>query len=377
MTNWNAALFNAINSRNLRSVQEAIHSGAQVNILDQNNYTPLARAVKTFNSKIVQELLNAGADPNTGNPNDPNYDAYLPLYLALTTSQTEIVQMLLDVGANLVIDSPRNDTLWASAFCEDDQYKIDVLIRLHIPLTAKGLSYISDANMLDRLIASGTNINMVDSQGLTALHHATSNFLEQSATLLLKSGADPNVADNQGNTPLHYASNVDIIDTLLKSGAGIDAVNLNFQTPLEYILTKPRLSDTVFLLTIDLVDNGADLSRIDVNMPNLNGRRLLHFAKKPETVDRLLDNGAILDIKDNKNKTPLESLVSNPVVIQRYTYGSQGDIYIATAIRMLERGADPGPEDSIIRKSIAGINNDRLNEALNSNLRARGIGRTE
>jgi ankyrin repeat protein len=55
------------------------------------------------------------------------------------------------------------------------------------------------------LILGGTDVNLKDDKGWTALHFASQEFNKEIVTLLLNNGADPNSVDLDGNTPMFRA----------------------------------------------------------------------------------------------------------------------------------------------------------------------------
>ena len=66
------------------------------------------------------------------------------------------------------------------------------------------------------------NLDTLDSNGWTALHHASYNGDLESATTLLAKGAKVGAFSNLGKTALHFAAmknHVDVIRTLLKNRA--------------------------------------------------------------------------------------------------------------------------------------------------------------
>ena len=53
-----------------------------------------------------------------------------------------------------------------------------------------------------RLLAEGTDPNVPDHNGRTALHHAAENAQARILNALLEAGGDPDVQDRDGSTPL-------------------------------------------------------------------------------------------------------------------------------------------------------------------------------
>lgn len=63
-----------------------------------------------------------------------------------------------------------------------------------------------DHNSVKKLIDSGTDVNTLTDDGLTALHKAVEKGQEKTAKLLIESGADVNAQDQNGLTPLHVSA---------------------------------------------------------------------------------------------------------------------------------------------------------------------------
>lgn len=75
------------------------------------------------------------------------------------------------------------------------------------------------------LLERGANIDVVDEDGLTALHHAVLRSRPESMSFLISSGAAVNVVDHTGHTALCYAADQgrdDMLNILLNHGAVID-----------------------------------------------------------------------------------------------------------------------------------------------------------
>ena len=71
----------------------------------------------------------------------------------------------------------------------------------------------------------GSNLNKVDENGLTPLHHAVKEGDIETVGFLSKTGAELDVTDPDGKTPLHYAAEYgfsDISRLLVESGARIE-----------------------------------------------------------------------------------------------------------------------------------------------------------
>lgn len=190
---------------------------------------------------------------------------------------------------------------------------------------------------LEEYIAQGADVNAKDIMGFTALMYAVAdkdhklNIIET----LLKNGADVNAKSNDGYTPLLAAMHGEnpetivlllerganfneigdyltilfavsameepkpqIIKTLIKKGASVDAKDTNGVTALHI---ASGLTPEMFRIVIE---RSAD---VDAQM-SPDGITPLMFAtlvKNPEIVEMLLKHGANTEIKDNNGETAL------------------------------------------------------------------------
>ncbi len=84
------------------------------------------------------------------------------------------------------------------------------------------------------LIQNGADVNAVDENKQSALHHAAEYGDVELAKVLLENGADVNAIDGDENTALHIAAIfddddcVDVTKVLIQNGADVNAVN-NFK----------------------------------------------------------------------------------------------------------------------------------------------------
>lgn len=79
---------------------------------------------------------------------------------------------------------------------------------------------------LDTIFNQNADINILDSNGWTALHHASHRGDLVSVNTLIRYGANLNAISNQFKTPLHLASlnnHFEVVQALLESGANLDA----------------------------------------------------------------------------------------------------------------------------------------------------------
>ncbi len=93
-----------------------------------------------------------------------------------------------------------------------------------------------DRRLVEKLLASGAQVNGADQSGVTALHVAAECGWSGVVELLLERGADHGSRTSTGWTPLHGAAaagQVDCLLTLLENGADPDAEDATGATALD------------------------------------------------------------------------------------------------------------------------------------------------
>ena len=237
-----------------------LRSGADVNAVVPNGLTPLQIAVNNGNTDIIGLLINANADLNKFSENDkapvhvasvdgynglPQINAYIntanpavytPLCIAAMKGRTDIVKLLLLSKAEIDMPVQVKDPLM-----HDSVYSIT-------PLYAASEKGYTDIVKL--LINANADVNTVSRFGYTPLHIASANNHPDIVRLLLSSNVDVNATTIIGYTPLYIASKrgyTEIVKLLLQSGADVNFQSKNGYTPL-YIASKKGYTDIIKLL---------------------------------------------------------------------------------------------------------------------------------
>jgi ankyrin repeat protein len=84
----------AIARKDLAAVKSMIRHGANVNVQDGYQETPLLCACKVNSAPLVAALLQAGADPN-----GITRKGMTPLYYAVMSCDMPVIQLLVSAGA--------------------------------------------------------------------------------------------------------------------------------------------------------------------------------------------------------------------------------------------------------------------------------------
>lgn len=149
------------------------------------------------------------------------------------------------------------------------------------------------------LLDNGANVDIQNENGWTSLHCASRFGHTTIVKLLLDHGADVNVQEMNNWTSLmwsSYSGYINITRLLLKYGADIDIRNENDWTALHCATLQGNKE-----IIESLVEYGAD-----VNIQDIDGKTALMMAAEKgyiKIVRLLLDNGADVNITNNRGKT--------------------------------------------------------------------------
>jgi len=176
-------LCEAADKGNYEIAKSLIDAGADVNdfsiVKGEKEYIPLHHAVAKGHRKIVQLLLDHGADKES-----LYRDRDSPLFTAAFNGQKEIFKMLVDAGARIDAREPRG----IPALC----------------LSAN----VGRPEVIEMFLDQGADVDIrtTDSQEVTPLYYAAQYGQEKAARILLSHHADVNARDKMyGFTPLHLA----------------------------------------------------------------------------------------------------------------------------------------------------------------------------
>lgn len=198
-----ASLAEAVRANDLKVVQKLLDSGADPDASDPSLSPPVAIATSKGYTAILEALLNHRAAVNS---HDPNHEGATPLLLAAETGRTDIVNLLLKHGAD-----------------PNAAFERGILAGQ----TALMLGAMANNVPLARLLLDhGALVDQRASDGQTALSLAASQDKSGVVQLLLHRGADVNAPDQLGQTPLMHASlfgGTITVKALLNAGANVNA----------------------------------------------------------------------------------------------------------------------------------------------------------
>ncbi len=252
----------------------------------RGGFTPLLFAARQGDIESARVLLDAGANPNLGDP-----DGTTPLIVAIINLHYDLAGMLIERGANVnAADAKGRTPLYAAV----DMHTMDITTR-PTPKTEDKLDSVALVRML---LDHGANPNaqltkvlpprgVLDGADRTLGEGATPFFRAAKSgdvllmKVLLEKGADPKLTTKDGTTALAIAAGVGWRDG------------------------KTRGTEAE---VIEAVKMCLDLG-IDINAANKEGDTAMHGAAgrgADSLIQFLADHGANVNAKDGKNRTPLD-----------------------------------------------------------------------
>lgn len=150
--------------------------------------------------EIISILIGHGADPNRKRKDRTKHHDMTPLMIAVYQKRPNIVQQLIDAGADPNICTEEGET------------------SLMIACSILSNNNDDEVSLVSLLIDAGASLNLQGNKGKTALMYAASNGNLEVVKLLLSKGADPDMKSLNGWTAARYAdmySHNDIMNYLL------------------------------------------------------------------------------------------------------------------------------------------------------------------
>lgn len=251
-------------------VRVLLNNGLKLDQTLEDDRTPLFGVVLNYNDDVslVGEFLAAGAKATV-----QDVDLITPLHIAAHRSFAEL---LTDNGADLFARDRSGKTPLHTA-CEDGRVDVagfllahgadvdDVSTErqwtplLHATCMGEGENWFPpirnrQEQILQLLLAHGTNVHLSAPDGQTALHGAARSGTFDSVKLLIEHGANIHATTSDGETALHSACDMSspadrniairlaIINILLDHGADIEARDKNGSTALHIAWSRAHLS---------------------------------------------------------------------------------------------------------------------------------------
>lgn len=147
-----------------------------INAKNKFGHTALYTSVQKGNKNAVKLLLDKGADSNIGDPNNMS-----PLMVAVSNGSVEILVALIEAGSDIGAGNPKKPDPVALACVSGAQGVLKILLQ------------------------QGVDVNTRGEDGKSYLHLATKARFQDAVRLLLQKGANRKCRDHDGMTPLDVA----------------------------------------------------------------------------------------------------------------------------------------------------------------------------
>lgn len=236
------ALQNEKDFKAFDAVQMLVQNGAQINTTNKFGETALLFAVANNHQKSVKLLIKKGADVNLTDVEDRS-----PLYFSNTKEMTKILIKRNAMDLKNIDKKYIDDKTQLFIAAENNEFqKAKLLIQSGANINISNnrgvtpLIQVSDYKNQDfasMLIENGADINAQNSSGCTALWYAAQKGLISTVHNLLEHDADPNIANNSGNTPVGISASRGFLRTtelLLDYGADPNIHNNDAYLPLDF-----------------------------------------------------------------------------------------------------------------------------------------------
>ncbi|KDO23747.1 hypothetical protein SPRG_10524 [Saprolegnia parasitica CBS 223.65] len=292
--------------------------------------TALCWAAGMGDTDLLLQLIDAGADVNLA-----DYDQRTPLHIAVSDGKSSVVEMLLKAGANVYkkdrwgatpLDCAKDPSV-VSVLAQFVRFQSDVPFasdRARPPLSRRSphnLQEIAtaarsdvldpstvfaavqagDTETLKRAWLDGLKVDVTDALGRTALHVAVEHEQLDVIELLLSAGAKVDAADAVGRTPMSLAVDAN-------SSAIVDVLRQRHQPP-------PPPSDNRMALAFEAIKRGnvAYLMQlvpqsVHPDVQDYDARSLLHVASSEGDLrmcQYLVECGANVNALDRWGSSPL------------------------------------------------------------------------
>ncbi|MBF0271906.1 MAG: ankyrin repeat domain-containing protein [Magnetococcales bacterium] len=273
---------------NLDGVVKALEQGAAINQPSQTGMTPLMWAIQESHFKLIDMLLEKGADVNAFHPRA----GCTALILASEWLQPQTVDALLKREANVNYQTNHG---W-SALLKTSR------LALKTPEERA-----RQKRVVESLLAHGAKIDARDNKERTSLMLAAKVGNTELVAQLLEHKADINAQDKTGNSALMLAAQegqLESVKLLLKHNASLEKNHICGCTAL---LQAAEHGHTEVVKT--LLDHHAD-----IHVKNEDGMTALMFASMKghlETVALLLERGSRINEMNNKGVTARLMAVEN------------------------------------------------------------------
>ncbi|XP_012253973.2 histone-lysine N-methyltransferase EHMT1 isoform X2 [Athalia rosae] len=222
------SLYTAVKNGDLEKLVNVLACGYNANhaFRDYANRTSLHIAADRGHLACVHTLIQAGAQLDVMNKNQVT-----PLMLAASKGRVDVVKYLIKIGADVTLKGEDGMTV------------------LHMAAKSGHLDVCQI--ILSECKAPRTLVDSVDDGGWTSLIWACEFCHTDVARFLLEKKCDPLIRDAEQNIALHWSAfsgSSEITELLLNQGCDVNAVNVHGDTPLHIAARQDQYAVSILLL---------------------------------------------------------------------------------------------------------------------------------
>lgn len=288
----------------LADLKRLVQSGAHVDELDADGYTPLMWAAQNGRLDVVEFLIGAGALIQVDGARRGHESC---LFLAAEQGHFNVVEVLLKKGANFNWARDDGETPLIAALKRNPDAEVAALLLAYVATAHHEAVANNDPNEAALLLACA---HRTTRDGRSALHYAVQNGHREIVASLLESAqpADVNRAERgDGNTPLMYAverGDLPVVELLLQAGASLAPIRKDGSTLLLLAAGHGHLdiAKRVLHFVPGLIDQARHDGRTAVMEAAANGHAVLTVW--------LQNNGGDANQRDSSGNTALAYLAS-------------------------------------------------------------------
>ncbi|KAJ4448681.1 hypothetical protein ANN_00071, partial [Periplaneta americana] len=282
-----------------------IDRGADCNLRNKNDDSPLVLATRYRHVDIVKLLIQKGADVNART----KYGVSV-IMAAAECGLVEVVCLLIDKGANINERNTYGESAILIAAKESEKDIIFLLVENGADVNVcdkDGINPIMAAaknglvEVVSLLIEKGANINERNEYGQSPILIAALHNHKHIMWLLAENGADVNLRDKDGINPIMAAAEsglVDVVSLLIDKGANINERNEHGQSPI--LIAALYNNENIMCL---LVENGADVNLCDKDgFTPIMAAAVCNMTK---VVSLLIDKGANINKRNKHGQSPI------------------------------------------------------------------------
>ncbi|PLY09812.1 MAG: hypothetical protein C0625_01040 [Arcobacter sp.] len=312
-----------ISENKIESVKCLLKNGIDYNLADSFGVTALMIAAQNGYLDAINELLRMNA-----NVNDEDYNGYTPIEYAVFNNKYNAYRLLKKYIKDVNRKNKRNLTLLHIAIkAQNYQIISDLFNDKNFKITNEILFYkytYANKDILNTILSNFENFDILDNKERNILFYVVLNGIESEDIfhLLLENGLDINCLDDNNDTILHH-----LIKDIIKRKN-----TLSYDNVEELEKDKIKIKQLIEFIPIILEEN------FDTSIFNKQDETILSLPSKNKCIDVLnilFEYEVNIDILNSNKETALSSVIT------------RGLDYSEVNRLLLDFGANPNIENSV------------------------------